>query len=152
MSGPIEIVVVGEPAPKGSLLAFAPKYGAPCPTCGRREQKAPFVTEKKASPSKRWQSRVHWAALTALNTLPPAPKQAPVRLEVKFLLSRGKSVTRPLPSVSPDLDKLARGLLDPLIHVLYRDDAQVTDLILRKRYADDGAPPGALITAGWKDV
>src|SRR3972149_1472008 len=151
MSGPIEIVVVGEPVPKGSLVPFAPKYGAPCPTCGRREQRAPFVTEKKGSPSKRWQSRVHWAALTALNTS-PAPAQTPVELEVKFLLSRGKSVRRPLPSVPPDLDKLARGLLDPLTRVLYEDDAQVTDLVLRKRYADDGAPPGALITAQWEKI
>jgi len=152
MSGPIEIVVVGEPVPKGSLVPFAPEYGAPCPTCGRRARRAPFVTEKRSSPSKGWQSRVHWAALTALNSLPPAPAQTPVELEVKFLLSRGKSVRRPLPSVPPDLDKLARGLLDPLTRVLYADDAQVTDLILRKRYADDGAPPGALITAQWQEV
>src|SRR3989304_6183701 len=125
MSRAIEIVVVGEPVPKGSLVPFAPEYGAPCPTCGRRERRTPLVTEKKNSPSKRWQSRVHWAALTALNTLPPAPAQIPVELEVKFLLSRGKSVRRPLPSVPPDLDKLARGLLDPLTRGLYHADAQV---------------------------
>jgi Holliday junction resolvase RusA-like endonuclease len=37
-----------------------------------------------------------------------------------------------------DLDKLARALLDALTGIVYRDDSQVVELDLRKRFADSG--------------
>lgn len=53
---------------------------------------------------------------------------------------------RPLPIVPPDLDKLARGLLDGIgqSEVIWGDDSQVIELIARKFYADD-REPGALV-------
>lgn len=49
---------------------------------------------------------------------------------------------RPLPIVPPDLDKLARGLLDGIgqSEVIWGDDSQVINLIARKFYADDRKP------------
>jgi Holliday junction resolvase RusA-like endonuclease len=49
---------------------------------------------------------------------------------------------RPLPIVPPDLDKLARGLLDGIgqSEVIWGDDSQVINLIARKFYADDREP------------
>ena len=49
---------------------------------------------------------------------------------------------RPLPIVPPDLDKLARGLLDGIgqSEVIWGDDSQVINLIARKFYADDRQP------------
>jgi Holliday junction resolvase RusA-like endonuclease len=49
---------------------------------------------------------------------------------------------RPFPIVPPDLDKLARGLLDGIgqSEVIWGDDSQVIQLIARKFYADDREP------------
>lgn len=80
-----------------------------------------------------------------------------MQVEVDFYLPRPASVSmkkRPLPIVPPDLDKLARGLLDGLNQgydtgkvgdgVIYGDDSQVVSLIARKFYADD-REPGAVV-------
>jgi Holliday junction resolvase RusA-like endonuclease len=36
----------------------------------------------------------------------------------------------------PDLDKLVRAILDSLTGVVWRDDAQVVDIVARKVYAE----------------
>ena len=76
----------------------------------------------------------------------------PVRVEVDFFLPRPATVKlskRALPIVPPDVDKLARALLDGLGQglngkvgdgVIYGDDSQVVELLARKFYADDRAP------------
>ena len=74
----------------------------------------------------------------------------PVRVEVDFYLPRPKTVKlkdRGLPTVPPDLDKLARGLLDGIgqSEVVWGDDSQVVELIARKHY-DDVMPQGAIVT------
>jgi Holliday junction resolvase RusA-like endonuclease len=45
----------------------------------------------------------------------------------------------------PDIDKLARGVLDALSGVLFHDDAQVIDLRVGKRYAGADEPASAAI-------
>jgi Holliday junction resolvase RusA-like endonuclease len=71
---------------------------------------------------------------------------------VDFFLPRPATVKlskRALPIVPPDVDKLARALLDGLGQglngkvgdgVIYGDDSQVVELLARKFYADDRAP------------
>lgn len=59
-----------------------------------------------------------------------------------FYLPRPASVKvskRPFPIVPPDLDKLARGLLDGIgqSEVIWGDDSQVVELVATKSYADD---------------
>lgn len=51
-----------------------------------------------------------------------------------------------VPAVKPDVDKLARALLDALTGVAYRDDAQVTTLTVRKAYTDESV--GTFISVG----
>ena len=43
----------------------------------------------------------------------------------------------------PDLDNLTKAITDALNGVVYRDDAQITDLILTKRYSHE---PGIVVT------
>lgn len=68
------------------------------------------------------------------------PLDGALRVEVMFYLPRPKSISvkkRPFPNVQPDVDKLARSILDTVtLNRLIVDDALVTDLITRKRYAD----------------
>lgn len=41
------------------------------------------------------------------------------------------------PSTKPDVDNTVKGIFDALNGVAWRDDAQVSDLVVRKRYADE---------------
>ncbi len=41
------------------------------------------------------------------------------------------------PIVKPDLDNVAKAILDALNGVLYKDDNQVVDMIVTKRYSDN---------------
>lgn len=74
----------------------------------------------------------------------PAPFKGAVEVELHFLLPKPKTVRRLLPHVKPDVDKLARACLDAMTGIAYEDDSQVTDLIVRKRYAV-AQPTGVLI-------
>ena len=59
-----------------------------------------------------------------------------VKVDLKFVFHRPKTVKRKEPSVRPDLDKLIRAVLDGLTDVAYRDDEQVTDLTASKSYGE----------------
>ena len=78
----------------------------------------------------------------------------PVQIVIYFRLPRPASVKlsrRPFPAVKPDVDKLLRNTLDTLTQAgIYRDDAQVVDLFVQKRYATDdpAGAPGATIHVG----
>jgi Holliday junction resolvase RusA-like endonuclease len=41
-----------------------------------------------------------------------------------------------VPTVKPDADNLAKTVLDAMNKTVYRDDSQIVDLIVRKRYDD----------------
>jgi len=46
----------------------------------------------------------------------------------------------------PDADNLAKAVMDAMTMIgVWRDDDQVTDLVVRKRYADPGTPAGCRI-------
>jgi Holliday junction resolvase RusA-like endonuclease len=71
----------------------------------------------------------------------------PVMVTLKFHIKRPKTVTRPLPSVKPDLDKQIRAALDSFsldrYHKLLEDDGLVCSVIASKQYSDT---PGVEIT------
>lgn len=48
-----------------------------------------------------------------------------------------------MPTTKPDLDNLTKTVLDALNGIVYRDDSQVVQLALSKRYSDQ---PGMFIT------
>jgi Holliday junction resolvase RusA-like endonuclease len=66
-----------------------------------------------------------------------------VKVEAVFYLTRRKSVTRLLPTVPPDVDKLSRSLLDSCKGV-WGDDSQVVRLEVSKKYAS--GEPGVAVT------
>ena len=85
-----------------------------------------------------WRSQIGYAAREA----GAKPHLEAVHIEMIFTMPRPKTVTRPEPSVAPDLDKLVRAVLDGLTAVAYRDDGQVTSLMATKEY---GADPGVWV-------
>lgn len=90
--------------------------------------------------------------LREANDLPTL--EGPIEVAIRFRLPRPASVKiakRPFPAVKPDVDKLLRNTLDALTQAgIYRDDAQVVDLYVEKRYATDdpGGAPGAIVHVG----
>ena len=124
MSALLSFTVYGRPEPQGSTRAFVVKGRA-------------VVTS--ANPNiKGWRDLIASEARVQMQGLPPV--DGPVEVRASFYLPRPKSVKRVSPTVKPDLDKLARGVLDSLTNVVYRDDAQVTSLQVSKHYVTAEVP------------
>ena len=144
----ITFTVVGLPAPQGSKSYLgASKSGKP----RFRE------SSQRVAP---WRSDVRDAGEKAMRVIhgpdfiEVLPAWAgPVGVELAFRWPRPKGHYRSgqhaeqlraaapdVPIGKPDLDKLARAVLDALTGIVWVDDAQVVDLVLTKRYADLAGP------------
>lgn len=129
--------VAGAPVTEGSLRSV-----------GRRRNGSAILRHDRADELDVWRSTVALAAREAgVDYLPSGP----VLVDLLFALPRPKkhfgkkgllkSAPR-VPVVKPDADKLARAICDALTGIAYHDDAQVTDLVCRKRYA--ASPPSSM--------
>jgi Holliday junction resolvase RusA-like endonuclease len=128
--------VYGVAQPKGSTKAFTyrlhQKDGQPVrDRYGDAVYRAAVTSD---NPKNRdWQQLV---AEAASRTITPGA----VSLTIWCYLPRPKKYMRakyaigPAHVTKPDSDKLARSVKDALTGVVWRDDAQVTDLIIHKRY------------------
>ena len=67
-----------------------------------------------------------------------------MRVQLRFMLPAPKTWRSGLPTTRPDVENLAKGLLDSWNGVLYRDDSQVAELMLSKAYSI--ANPGVWVT------
>ncbi len=67
-----------------------------------------------------------------------AIESRPLIMELEFNIERPKSVTRPYPTVKPDIDNFAKAILDAANGILYKDDSLICDLLVKKRYATNG--------------
>ncbi|BCP41382.1 hypothetical protein MINTMi27_14750 [Mycobacterium intracellulare] len=75
-------------------------------------------------------------------------KPQQVELNLWFVLPRPASAPKtktPPATKRPDIDKLARAVLDALTDVVFQDDSQVTSMALTKRLADPGEQPGVTV-------
>lgn len=116
----LTFTVRGGPVPQGSARAFL------------AGGKARLAT--RSTPLLAWRTAIATAAGTAMGDQPV--REVPTTVLATFTLPRPRSVRRPVPSVKPDLDKLARALLDGMTGVVLRDDSLVVDLLVGKRYGD----------------
>lgn len=71
---------------------------------------------------------------------PSAPYAGPVRCEIVFVLPRPKHCKRKRPIVRPDVDNFAKGVLDALNGVFWKDDGQIVQLFVCKEYALENGP------------
>jgi Holliday junction resolvase RusA-like endonuclease len=82
-----------------------------------------------------WRKAVSDAVVQAMHDSGDLSKfDGAVKVEAVFYVTRKRTVTRDLPTVPPDVDKLSRALLDSLKPV-WRDDSQVVRLEVSKKYA-----------------
>ena len=91
-----------------------------------------------------WRKAVSDAVVQAMHDSGDLSKfEGPVKVEAVFYVTRKRTVTRDLPTVPPDVDKLSRALLDSLKPV-WKDDSQVVRLEVSKKYAT--GQPGVAVT------
>ena len=123
----ISFFTSGDPVPQGSMRIFN----------GR-------VSHDSGKRLNEWRDAIAWNAKIAMAGAPAAADE-PVAVVVEFVLARGRTVTREQPHVKPDVDKLARAVLDALEGVAYANDSQVVSLRVDKRYAFRDAAVGATV-------
>lgn len=129
---PLAFFVTGTPVPQGSMRAF-----------GSRIIQSPEV--------KAWRGEVTAEALTAAEAAGWEELwDGPCALDLIFYLPRPKRPRWPWPAVRPDVDKLARAVMDALcprdpdLRVL-AEDSRIVALTAIKRYADGDHPAGVHI-------
>lgn len=125
--------VASLPVPKGSMKAWV------------RGKHAVLTSDNKGL--KGWEAIVRAQAQAHVHAL----ELGPVAISLAFALGRTKSLPKRFERphlTKPDLDKLARAVLDALTGVAFNDDAQVTRLDCVKRYALEGEQPGVLVSLG----
>jgi crossover junction endodeoxyribonuclease RusA len=116
-------------------------FGIPRPQGSKRHVGNGVMIE--ASNVKPWRKAIASAMMTArVATGDLNPFREPVVIRVIFYLPRPKTITRSLPSVPPDLDKLQRSVGDALSvdSDCLVDDGLVIKWIATKRYADQREP------------
>lgn len=126
--------VIGQPVTQGSMRAVTHRH------TGRA-----MLLPDSGARLGDWRQAIGWKAAEAVRGR--YVESGPVEITATFHLDRPKS--RPkreqLPDRRPDIDKLARALLDGLTGVAFKDDGQVVRLVLAKRYADNRHPPGVSV-------
>lgn len=135
----ITFTVYGKAQPKGSTRAF--------PFVDRRGKLRVNVTSDNKHLA-GWERLVGFEARTALrhaghDQSTPLFSGA-VAIRLRFGIARPASVPkrrRTHPTAKPDLDKLIRAAVDPLIGLMFKDDAQVCKFHEpEKFYVEDGRP------------
>lgn len=134
----IALRIYGEPQPQGNKTGFV-RGGRVVMVEGRRPESREAFKDWRGGVSaaaKDWQ-RDHDAPTLA----------EPVRVEMAFYLTKPASLPkwRWLPRARPDIDKLARAVLDGITGTIVKDDGLVVSLMVTKTYAM-GKAPGASIT------
>ena len=141
----IEFYVPGVPKTAGSKRAFPLWKGK-----GASKQFVrSIITDSSGSEGKAWRNSIqHWAteAFGARDLL-----DGSLHVEFTFYVTRPKNhfgkhglkASAPRrPATRPDALKLARAAEDALTGIIWKDDAQITTEVLRKRYADK---PGMIV-------
>lgn len=132
----VTFFVAGVPVPQGSKTGYVVK-GRAVLTDANKAALKPWRAEVTRIARASWLDRVRL-------------EDVPVRVEATFVFERPKSVKREAPSVKPDVDKLARALLDGVTDAgVWKDDSQVTRLEVEKVY---GAAPGVHVVISRADV
>lgn len=118
----LEFQVDGEPIPQGSVRAFMPKGWT-----------RPVLTSDNPR-LKQWRATVNIAAQRAMEGQ-IASKGEPVQINIWFYFARPKMYGHPdYKTTRPDVDKLARSIMDSLTGVAYVDDSQVVKLVVWKLF------------------
>lgn len=126
----------------GGMLFFAP--GKPIPQGSKRRSRYGAMYEA-AKALKPWRRTVTLAAIGARRK-GFRIYDGPVRVTIDFVFESKTKRSR-WKTTKPDVDKLARAVLDSITDAaIWHDDSQVVELITRKQWSSDvHSKPGALV-------
>lgn len=127
----IEFHVIGIPQPQGSAQAFVPKGWT----------RAIVTSANKKN--KPWRQEVAGVAIAYMQDHGfVLMEERPIQVEVEFFFERPKSTKKTVlhKITKPDVDKLARSVLDALTGIVFKDDSQVVKCIMSKSF---GSPARA---------
>jgi Holliday junction resolvase RusA-like endonuclease len=133
----VSFTVYGQPTAKGSARAFVVRKK------GETGAGHAVIVPDNQKNLRAWEQSIRQAAQRYAGGF-FLGEGTPVEIEFWFYFTRPKSKKRGTPMVvKPDFDKLARAVADAITAVLFKDDAQVTDAGIHKRYLDEGyqGPP-----------
>lgn len=134
MSLSLHFEIQGAPVPKGRPRVVRAGQGVRTYTPA-----ATAAFEKSAA----WQIKAQLPSTGGLTL----PLDGRIAVGMTFRLTRPKTVTRTHPTVKPDVDNLAKAVLDALEAAgVIVNDSRVTDLYLAKRYADGDQDEGVTVT------
>lgn len=104
--------------------------------------KRPFVQVYDPADAKAWKSAVAAQVIESRDL--SMPWAGPLALSLVFYFLRPKSLPKRVTrhAKRPDVDNLAKAVLDALRSIAYQDDGQITKLEVEKRY---GEKPGVSI-------
>lgn len=151
----IEFFVPGEPVTQGSKTSLRNKQGQPIisPKTGM-----PVIIETNAKKLRDWRAMVGWYAKQAYNR--QCVTLEPIRFIVTFWRPRRtgdfrtiggqpsrllRNTAEAFPTPKPDTFKLCRAVEDALTGVIWRDDSQICDHHIFKRYCRGTEQPGVHI-------
>lgn len=113
--------------------------------------KGKFVRVYTPAQGKKYEALVAACCRKAMSGDEAEILTGPLTMTIKFYFARPKSKKAGTPHiVKPDIDNLAKSVLDGINKIAYGDDAQVTDLQLVKEYASDPADARAFVWIGPK--
>jgi Holliday junction resolvase RusA-like endonuclease len=151
----LTFTVEGDAQTKGSakaFVAFAHVLAAvdQFRKTGRRISPRAFITNDNPN-AKAWQETVMDTAIAARRKGPLVQGElmaGAVVVDLVFHLARPQKIRSSIVAHTsrPDVDKLARCVLDALTGVVYADDGQVVAMRLAKQYAPIGGRAGVTIT------
>jgi len=134
------LAVRGDPAGQGSWIALSAKgSSAFCNSC-KKVHCRPIAIPSGSAKLSAWRKAVHKAVLSMA---PAQPFEGPVLVRLRFRFLRPKKPVRNYPV--PDVDKLARAVLDALTKAAYEDDRQVVSLVVVKEYVSDPELVGVIV-------
>jgi Holliday junction resolvase RusA-like endonuclease len=99
-----------------------------------------YTPEKTAS----YENLVKLAAADAMKGAAPVEAHVTVQMEIFITPPSSWSARKRAdalsgkiqPTTKPDIDNVVKGVFDAMNDIVWKDDKQVTDLCVRKRYAD----------------
>lgn len=103
-----------------------------------------FVSTYTPEKTANYENLVKLAAHSAMNSADPFASHVSCTIDVQVMPAPSWSNKKRMAAISgdirptgkPDLDNVAKGILDAMNGIVFKDDSQVVELILRKRYAE----------------
>lgn len=113
-------------------------------TVPKPQKQTQFGKNRAYDPSKQYKQSIQWQIRPYA---PKEPLKTPLTVDITFYLPIPKSTSKlltkqmingtALPYRRPDLDNLAYVVTNAMKELVYEDDSQIVDLILKKRYGQE---------------